>query len=140
MTKLDGHVFQLLMPWMRRTCSFAVPDYWRANSRCMPSLAPQQLLLTDQFSSCSSRIARKIWRDMLRDGDVDNASKAWVQHAASLSEHATFSRFLLEPIWEKWTRKLTGLVLAEDVSLLKERLSSFVVTHVDKWPSEGIIP
>ena len=139
MTKLDGHVFQLLMPWMRRTSSFSVPTYWRANSRCMPSLAPQQQLLTEQFSSCSSRIARKIWRDMLRDGDTDNSSLAWARHAASLSEHVVFGRFLLEPIWTKWTRKLTGLVNAEDVVLLKDRLSSFVVTHVDKWPTEGII-
>ena len=138
MQRLDGHIFQRLIPWVRTKLP-NMSERCVGNSRCRPVLQAQLREVEEKFATCHNRIVRKIWRDAIAQQDDVGGFDAWSKTGINNALNGCLRKLTFPLRWKAWARTDPHILDESDVVSLRPMLNSLVVTHIDKLPVEGMI-
>ena len=136
MTRVDGHVFQPLVPWIR-LLGVEVPAQWSAKERCIAEKMHEVKRVSDQVASIQNHIKRKLIARERKNGSVNLntwAAEGWID---GIDDHIRKTRW--DILWEKWAATRPTAVNDKVLDPVKNSIGNRVVTRVDKHPGEGII-
>ena len=138
MDNMDGHVFQTLIPWLRKQ-EVEIPSKWNGKARLQPDGERQRMRIEERFRQCWMRISTQTWKQRVRGGMTRAPLRVWMEERGDhvMLELGRGVKFSL--VWERWVEMNHGSVSEDEILEHKKLLDHFVICPVDKYPQEGMI-
>jgi hypothetical protein len=138
MDNMDGHVFQTLIPWLRKQ-EVEIPSKWNGKARLQPDGERQRMRIEERFRQCWMRISTQTWKQRVRGGMTRAPLRVWMEERGDhvMLELGRGVKFSF--VWERWVEMNHGSVSEDEILEHKKLLDHFVICPVDKYPQEGII-
>ena len=134
MRKVEGHVLQPLLPWVRQQVT--IPDHWDGKSRCSPALNMQMCNISQKLQNCNERIAKRACRQKGQGQDkLCKTASTYINVDTLVSVNE--SKCL--EAWQQYTQCGSAVVSETQLLPLKERLREFVKCPIDKLNTDGAI-
>jgi hypothetical protein len=112
-------------------------DDWSMKARCLPTEEVQVRKMKDEMQRLTNVVRRKAVKKekVIATKDfADWAADEWVDGLVAGYDDAAWRMR-----WRLWVSKRPGAVKEEDVEVLRESVSGFVRSHVDKNQGDGLI-